>query len=414
MTMLIHTYVAKSVLGRYAARTRCRRPAGKVATFLPKNMKMPMPSSLENASLPPHNMVSGLARCFSSIPLTTIDMDGGGDDNGSSATTQQVPTSQANNDADIFSKMHNMAVNFDMTGKFEQAEKLYKECMKQRQDLLGATHDDTLTSVSHLAAFFYKFGRLSEAEPLFERLTDACKHKLGPTHPKTIGSVNNLAFLNHSQGNVDKAEMLFRICLQELAYNPHRLLALRNLGSMLALNQRYDEAEPIYQECLECATTTLGEDHPETKAAQSNLALLYRKQNNVEKAVPLYEKVVQQERQKDSEHAKNHDTLSRLGPIGNLAALYCQGGRYQDAERLFLELLPQIKAALGENHPNTLQTLLDLGLVYYHQAKYVDAESMYLECMERTTDALGMDHPNTLKVHELWMDLHYHLPAEAA
>jgi hypothetical protein len=89
--------------------------------------------------------------------------------------------------------------------------------------------------------------------------------------------------------------------------------------------------------------------------------------------------------------------------------LYCQGGCFQDAERLFLELLPQSKTVLGDHHPITLQTLLDLGMVYYEQAKYRDAEEVYLECMERTTNSFGMDHPTTLSIQEKWMDLHYHL-----
>ncbi|KAG7363817.1 tetratricopeptide repeat protein [Nitzschia inconspicua] len=350
------------------------------------------------------------SRLFSTIPLSTSDVN----DKDTSTITATTTT-----DADVFGRMHHMALTMDMTGKWDQAEVLYKECMKQRHDILGATHDDTLTSVSHLAAFFYKLGRFSEAEPLFERLVDACKSKLGPTHAKTIGSVNNLAYLNYSQGKIDKAESLFRHCLQELAYNPHRLLALQNLGSMLALNQRYEEAEPIYQECLDYATRTLGDDHIETKTARNNLALLYRKQNNVDKAIPLYEKVLDHERErrnKNDINSKNHhhhhhhpDILSTLGPMGNLAALYCQGGRYQDAERMFLELLPKLSTVLGENHPNTLQALLDLGTVYYEQAKYVQAEPLYLECMERTIDTVGMDHPITSLLQERWMDLHYHM-----
>jgi tetratricopeptide (TPR) repeat protein len=359
------------------------------------------------------------SRCFSTFSMTTSttaapaddSISSNSDEKGTASTNERPPRV---NDVDLFSKMHDMAVNLDMSGKFEQAEALYKECMKQRHDLLGAIHDDTLTSVSYLAAFFYKFGRLDEAEPLFQRLTDACEMKLGPTHPKTIGSVNNMAYLNYCQGNFPKAESLFRICLQPLAYNPHRLLAMRNFGSMLALHQRYDEAEPIYQECWEDAVSSLGEDHPTTKVALSNLALLYRKQNNVEKAIPLYEKIVLQENSVEdagieSSTNKKHDTLSRLGPMGNLATLYCQGGRFQDAERLYLELLPQSKTILGDNHPNTLQTLLDLGMVYYEQAKYRDAEELYLECLERTTNSFGMDHPSTLPIQEKWMDLHYHL-----
>lgn len=372
-------------------------------------------------------MTQPKSRCFSSIPLSIGDFDGDaveGEDHAAvdadskekESSTARTTTQSHDDDAAGFRTMHNMAVNFDMTGKFEQAEALYKECMKQRNDLLGPIHDDTLTSVSHLAAFFYKLGRLSEAEPLFERLTNACKIKLGPTHHKTLGSVNNLAFLNYSQGNIDKAESLFRNCLQEVAYNPHRLLAMRNLGSMLALHQRYDEAEPIYRECLECASQLLGEDHPETKVATSNLALLYRKQNNVEKAVPLYERVLQQATtlQHDStKSSKNKDLLSRLGPMGNLAALYSEIGRYEEAERLFLELLPQLSATLGKNHSNTLQALLDLGLVYYKQAKYGDAESLYLECMERISSTVddessSKEHPSSLQVQERWMDMHYH------
>ncbi len=53
------------------------------------------------------------------------------------------------------------------------------------QQVLGAEHPSTLTSVNNLAALYKSQGRYTEAEPLYVRALRGAEKVLGPEHPNT-------------------------------------------------------------------------------------------------------------------------------------------------------------------------------------------------------------------------------------
>ena len=51
---------------------------------------------------------------------------------------------------------------------------------------------------------------------------------------------------------------------------------------------------------------------------------------------------------------------------------------------------------MGGDHPNTLNTMNNLGVLYCNQGNYIKAEEYYVKCYEGRLRALGEDHPDTL------------------
>ncbi len=89
-----------------------------------------------------------------------------------------------------------------------------------------------------------------------------------------------------------------------------------NLAQVLAVQKRFDDAEPIYRECLEAQRRVMGPDHPETLRTALGLA-------NV------------------------------LG----------QNGRLDEAEGLYLSCLEAQRRALGADHADTLKTAAALEVI---------------------------------------------------
>ena len=80
----------------------------------------------------------------------------------------------------------------------------------------------------------------------------------------------------------------------------------------------------------------------------------------------------------------------------NLALVYQNQGRYDDAERLYLETLEIKERVLGKDHPHTANTMGNLALMYVNRNRYEEAEPLYLEALGIQRHALGEAHPATL------------------
>jgi tetratricopeptide (TPR) repeat protein len=136
--------------------------------------------------------------------------------------------------------------------------------------------------------------------------------------------------------------------------------------------------------------TAKGENSTDARYLNA-LAGLYKGQGKYVEAESLYVECLEV---RTAALGENHpDTLESMN---NLAALYDSQGKYAEAESLYGKCLEGWTAALGENHPHTLSSMNNLAVLYDSQGKYVEAESLYEKCLEGWTAALGENHPHTL------------------
>ena len=60
------------------------------------------------------------------------------------------------------------------------------------------------------------------------------------------------------------------------------------------------------------------------------------------------------------------------------------------------------KLALGEEHPETLQTMMNLTIVYQGQGRYAEAETLYERTLEILERVRGSEHLETLRIKVNW------------
>jgi tetratricopeptide (TPR) repeat protein len=86
---------------------------------------------------------------------------------------------------------------------------------------------------------------------------------------------------------------------------------------------------------------------------------------------------------------------------GNLAAkfglVYFEGGRWNEAEELFVRVLDLDRRYLGADHPFTLMIMRDLASTYRNQGQLTKAEELSVQVLEARKRVLGADHPDTLR-----------------
>lgn len=82
--------------------------------------------------------------------------------------------------------MANLASTYWEQGRWDEAEKVFIEVMKARQERLGSQHPHTLTSIANLALTYKKQGRLDECIDLLSQAVQLMEVRMGPQHPTTI------------------------------------------------------------------------------------------------------------------------------------------------------------------------------------------------------------------------------------
>ncbi|GAB1311951.1 hypothetical protein MFIFM68171_02161 [Madurella fahalii] len=77
-------------------------------------------------------------------------------------------------------------------------------------------------------------------------------------------------------------------------------------------------------------------------------------------------------------------------------------GLWEEAEKLFVQVMKTFKTKLGADHPSTLKSMANLASTYRNQGWWEEAEKLEVQVMETRKTKLGADHPNTLtSMHNL-------------
>jgi serine/threonine protein kinase/Tfp pilus assembly protein PilF len=87
------------------------------------------------------------------------------------------------------------------------------------------------------------------------------------------------------------------------------------------------------------------------------------------------------------------DTLTSVGNMGILLKLQ---GRLTEAEPYYVEALEGKRRVLGDEHPKTLIALSNMGVLLARQGKLAEAEPYYRQALEGFRRVFGNEHPKTL------------------
>jgi tetratricopeptide (TPR) repeat protein len=90
------------------------------------------------------------------------------------------------------------------------------------------------------------------------------------------------------------------------------------------------------------------------------------------------------------------DHPDTLDSVNVLAVQYKYQSRYDEAERLYLRTLETRRSVLGDEHPDTLDSMNNLAVLRRLQGKLDRAEELHREALTLRRRVLGAEHPDTL------------------
>ncbi len=85
-----------------------------------------------------------------------------------------------------------------------------------------------------------------------------------------------------------------------------------------------------------------------------------------------------------------------LASINNMGLLLRAQGKLAEAEPYWREALEKSRRVLGEEHPHTLTSINNMGVLLLNQRRLAEAEPYSREAMEKARRLLGTEHPDAL------------------
>jgi TolA-binding protein len=287
-------------------------------------------------------------------------------------------------------------VDYDR-GRYGDAERLFREVLKERERILGEEHTDSLEARSQLETALYYQGKYAEDEEVIRALLALKEKALGLEHPETLKARNNLGALLFAEGKYPEAEIEFRavLKLKEKVLGPEHQDTVgtrNNLASTLAAEGKYAESEAQFRALVKLEEKTFGPEHPNTLNTRGNLAELLDKEGKYADAEAEEREVLKlDDKVLGPEHPDTLDTRN------NLAGALLHQERYSEAETEARQVARLEEKVLGPQHPNTLDARSTLADAIAAQGKYPEAETEYRSVLTLREKALGFEHPDTLE-----------------
>ncbi len=196
---------------------------------------------------------------------------------------------------------NNLGAVLEKLGRYDEAVKVYQQ---------GLQIDINHPSLHYnLGVIFKQKGLYKQAKDEFEY---ACRIKHGWTQ-----AMNNLGVIYQELGEFERALQIFQDILKS---EPRNAEVHNNIGVLLHKQKRFDDAVTSFKKAVQ--------QNPQYGRAHFNLALLYAEQGLNDEAIEQLEKI----KKIDPE---DYQVLYREGSIFMIL------GRYEDAEKCFMQVLAQ-------------------------------------------------------------------------
>jgi tetratricopeptide (TPR) repeat protein len=123
-----------------------------------------------------------------------------------------------------------------------------------------------------------------------------------------------------------------------------------------------------------------------------NLGSLYLGLGKLDKAEKVYQQAL-----RGNEAALGPDHPNTLEAVKSLAVIYRRLGKFDKSENMSQQALRGFEAVVGPDNPSTLQTVNNLGVLYNELGKLDEAEKMHQRALGGYEAVLGPDHTGTLR-----------------
>jgi tetratricopeptide (TPR) repeat protein len=255
---------------------------------------------------------------------------------------------------------------------------------------IQATLMDTVGTV------YMGLGLYAQARPLIDGAVAKRRHLQGIDPLDLSDSLTHQGDLMALQANYDVGEKAYREAIRIESARPtdrqnQEKLAnsLYGLGTLLARQGRYADAELNLRETLERQKALYGETHPAVARTLKDLARAMSDRGDLNGAIPLMQRAVAMQRALRGKDP--HPDLAEV--LNDMGVLLWQQGDGVGAEKFYRESLAMNRKLLGDKHPEIANGLENVAMTVQDKGDLAGAETLYLQSLDMRRELLGPEHP---------------------
>lgn len=293
----------------------------------------------------------------------------------------------------VLKAMQNMARTYGKQGIYDESIKIYKNIHEIKIKKWGQHHPETLSALNDFGAMLSEQWNFIDALPIFKEIY-LSKAKLGTENEIILAAMRNMGHIYTQQGNYEESEQIYREVhskrIEILGENhPDTVSAFSDIGEILLDQQKYTDALLIFDQIYK-NRMQLGEGSEIILTSMNNIAFIYAMLRNYDESLNMRKKVHTIRIKINGE--KDPMTLRVLDLIGT--TLFDQGN-YTEALRIFQEIYAN-KSELGDEHTIIKFALKNLAYTYAKLGDYELSLQFFKEIHDKSNKILGENHPETV------------------
>jgi len=262
-----------------------------------------------------------------------------------------------------------------------------------------------LRTLSNLGLIYLVQGKTLAAESLIlESLTDSEK-ALGKTSAAYIANLNNYAKLHQALGKYNEAEKEFDEALQLgisfFGEGMQQAIMLNNKAMLLHVMGRYEDAFKLMGEAMRNAEIgpkkflKSGANSFDNRKFRANLATMYQLSGRFEEAEKNFLEI-----KKVFENRGQSKNIKYAGLLNQLGILYIQMGKNDLVRDLLLQSGEIYRKRFGDKNVYFAKVLNDLGNFYRQTGNFEGAEKQLTRAYEVRKEILESSHPDYIRTQE--------------
>ena len=260
-----------------------------------------------------------------------------------------------------------------------------------REPAIQATLMDTLGTV------YMGLGLYAQARPMLDRAVVTRRKVPGIDPLELSDSLTHQGDLMAAQAEYGAGEQAYRDAIRIQSARPddprnrgELANSLYGLGTLLALDGRYPDAEKNLRAALTLQQTLYGTSHPAIARTMKDLARVMADGGDLSGAVTLMRGAVAMQRE-----LRGNEPYPDLAEVLNdMGVMLWRHGDMDESVAIFRESLAMNRRLLGEKHPEVANGLENLAEALQNMGRFGDAEPLYRQSIEMRRELLGPNHPD--------------------